>query len=168
MSSVLRRFAGAIAVSSPFCVRHVYQRAARSDPEVPVQQITEQKPIEIEDHDDEDDTAWVAKSQHCIFCRTFIASPCKIPFRKWDKCIAKAKAENLDMRDACINYTNGLMACERENMGVLLEIMQQQQQDNAEDTEVQHSPDVDTAKDVDDGTDTAQKSIEVAQTATAA
>ena len=77
--------------------------------------IPRQLPLEIDDNDDEDDSEWMAEKEKCSFCKQFILSPCKVPFRKWSKCVDKAKEENLDFVAACFKYTGALIECTTNN-----------------------------------------------------
>lgn len=75
-----------------------------------------QTPIEIEDNgEDEDDTEWMVEKEKCSFCKQFLQSPCKIPFRRWSKCVDKAKEENLEFVGACFKYTGALIDCTTNN-----------------------------------------------------
>lgn len=75
-----------------------------------------QNPIEIEDNgEDEDDAEWMLEKQKCSFCKQFLESPCKIPFRRWSKCVDKAKEDNLEFVGACFKYTGALIECTTNN-----------------------------------------------------
>jgi GCK domain len=75
-----------------------------------------QSPIEIEDNgEDEDDAEWMIEKEKCSFCKQFLDSPCKIPFRRWSKCVDKAKEDNLEFVGACFKYTGALIECTTNN-----------------------------------------------------
>jgi GCK domain len=75
-----------------------------------------QSPIEIEDNgEDEDDAEWMVEKEKCSFCKQFLDSPCKIPFRRWSKCVDKAKEDNLEFVGACFKYTGALIECTTNN-----------------------------------------------------
>jgi GCK domain len=75
-----------------------------------------QSPIEIEDNgEDEDDAEWMVEKEKCSFCKQFLESPCKIPFRRWSKCVDKAKENNLEFVGACFKYTGALIECTTNN-----------------------------------------------------
>lgn len=71
-------------------------------------------PIVIPEFDDSD-VAWEEDKLKCSFCRQFIVSPCKQPFKLWSKCVDIAKEQDRDFIDACKEYTRGLMDCTQEN-----------------------------------------------------
>ena len=59
--------------------------------------------------------SYCERKEKCSFCKQFLQSPCKIPFRKWSKCVDKAKEENLEFIGACFQYTGALIECTNEN-----------------------------------------------------
>lgn len=65
--------------------------------------------------DDEEDAAWIAEKEKCSFCRMFIHSPCKRPFKAWSTCVDKAKEKDEDFAQVCSDYTKALMECTSEN-----------------------------------------------------
>jgi hypothetical protein len=72
-------------------------------------------PIMIEDDTPENDAKWVEEKQHCSFCRSFLTSPCKEQFKKWSKCVDKAKEMEVDFIEGCSHYTKALMSCTEEH-----------------------------------------------------
>jgi hypothetical protein len=71
--------------------------------------------IMIEDDTPENDAKWVEEKQHCSFCRSFLTSPCKEQFKKWSKCVDKAKEMEVDFIEGCSHYTKALMSCTEEH-----------------------------------------------------
>jgi transcription elongation factor Elf1 len=66
--------------------------------------------------DAEADKAWESEKESCSFCNQFLQSPCKNEFRRWSKCVDKAKDMDVDFVKACTRYTNFLMDCTSENV----------------------------------------------------
>lgn len=83
--------------------------------------------------DDDDDSAWEAEKQSCSFCRQFLQSPCKLPFKNWSKCVDKAKVDNTDFVTECSQYTSALMTCTSDNAEYFNAIFSQQNNDEDED-----------------------------------
>ncbi len=74
--------------------------------------------MSIDDEEDEDDETWEKNKAGCSFCAQFIASPCKVPFRTWSKCVEKAKrheGEGVNFVEYCKAQTKALMECVGEN-----------------------------------------------------
>lgn len=76
---------------------------------------------------DDDDEAWEAEKQKCSFCRMFLASPCKLEFKRWSKCVDGAKARDEDFVSACSQFTKALMECASENDQYFAAIREQTQ-----------------------------------------
>jgi hypothetical protein len=72
-------------------------------------------PIMIEDDTPENDAKWEEEKQHCSFCKSFLTSPCKEQFKKWSKCVDKAKEMEVDFIEGCSHYTKALMSCTEEH-----------------------------------------------------
>jgi hypothetical protein len=95
-----------------FCQEQVEKEKASS----PEGKVDEKKPVEpIMIEDVEDDSEWENSKQSCSFCKGFLQSPCKEPFRKWSKCVDKAKELDVDFIESCKHYTLALMACTEQN-----------------------------------------------------
>jgi len=84
---------------------------------------------------DDDDEAWEAEKQNCSFCRQFLQSPCKLPFKNWSKCVDKAKVDNTDFVTVCSQYTSSLMQCTSENAQYFEQAFAQQKRDEGDDIE---------------------------------
>ena len=96
-----------------------------------------QSPIEIEDKgEDEDDAEWMVEKEKCSFCKQFLDSPCKIPFRMWSKCVDKAKEENLEFVGACFKYTGALIECTTNNEAYFRRMDGDDDDDIADDNEI--------------------------------
>ena len=54
---------------------------------------------------------WEVEKEKCSFCRAFLKSPCKLPFKNWSICVDKAKAEEADFVKVCSEYTGALLEC---------------------------------------------------------
>ena len=104
-----------VAMTGAITAISCLKRECRLDAEVKQQEIPRQLPLEIEDKDDEDHSEWMAEKEKCSFCEQFLLSPCKVPFRKWSKCVDKAKEENLDFVASCFKYTGALIECTTNN-----------------------------------------------------
>ena len=63
--------------------------------------------------DEEDE--WEIEKEKCSFCRAFLKSPCKLPFKNWSICVDKAKAEDADFVKVCSEYTSVLLECTSTN-----------------------------------------------------
>ena len=61
------------------------------------------------------DKAWEIEKENCSFCYQFLRSPCKDSFRRWSKCVDKAKELDTDFIQACTIYTKLLMDCTSDN-----------------------------------------------------
>ena len=59
--------------------------------------------------DAEDD--WEAEKEKCSFCKAFLKSPCKLPFKSWSICVDKAKEEEQDFVTVCSAFTSALLEC---------------------------------------------------------
>lgn len=94
---------------------------------------TPKQVVEIIIPDEDDGGKWEEEKKHCSFCRSFINSPCKEPFKKWSKCVDKAKEmENVDFIEACSTYTRGLMKCTEVHEEFFRAMHEQQQKEMAE------------------------------------
>jgi hypothetical protein len=82
---------------------------------------------------EDDDAAWEAEKQSCSFCRQFLQSPCKDPFKKWSKCVDKAKVDNTDFVTECSQYTSALMTCTSDNAEYFNMLFSQQKIDDGDD-----------------------------------
>ena len=115
--SLFRKFAAIATIAAPAYFRNTPQFLTYLEPEAA--SVPDVKPkqgaIEIVDDDDEDDAEWMAEKEKCSFCKQFLQSPCKIPFRKWSKCVDKAKEEDLEFVAACFQYTGALIECTTDN-----------------------------------------------------
>ena len=58
---------------------------------------------------------WEVEKEKCSFCRAFLKSPCKLPFKNWSICVDKAKAEEADFVKVCSEYTGALLECTSTN-----------------------------------------------------
>jgi len=85
------------------------------------------------DDNDDDDSAWEAEKQSCSFCRQFLQSPCKLPFKNWSKCVDKAKVDNTDFVTECSQYTSALMTCTSDNAEYFNALFAQQKMDDGDD-----------------------------------
>lgn len=113
---LFRKFAAIATIAAPAVYfRNSLHFQTYLEPETASVPETKQAPIVIDDDDDEDDAEWMAEKEKCSFCKQFLQSPCKIPFRKWSKCVDKAKEENLEFIGACFQYTGALIECTNEN-----------------------------------------------------
>ena len=83
--------------------------------------------------DSDDDSAWEAEKQSCSFCRQFLQSPCKFPFKNWSKCVDKAKVDNTDFVTECSQYTSALMTCTSDNAEYFNALFAQQKMDDGDD-----------------------------------
>jgi hypothetical protein len=99
-------------------------------------------PIVIPEFDDSD-AAWEEDKLKCSFCRQFIVSPCKQPFKLWSKCVDIAKEQNRDFIDACKEYTRGLMDCTQENSEFFAAYKEKVERERAEAGEVDDDDDDD-------------------------
>eukprot|EP01040_Poterioochromonas_malhamensis_P011337 gene11336-12351_t len=99
------------------------------------------KPVEdivIEDMSEEEDKKWEEEKQHCSFCRSFLQSPCKEPFKKWSRCVDRAKDKDVDFIEACQTYTRALMNCTKEHeeyFSALRKQVAEQSEDEEDDSE---------------------------------
>ena len=107
--------AAAGAATAPHTWADVTPPAASPPPAAAVPQLV------IED-DDAKDAEWDVEKEKCSFCRQFLQSPCKAPFRRWSKCVDLAKEKDLDFVKACKDYTNALMDCTSENSSYFEEL----------------------------------------------
>jgi hypothetical protein len=57
---------------------------------------------------------WLKKATECSFCRQFLASPCKAPFKHWSKCVDLAKERGLEFTEVCKDYSAALFSCMEE------------------------------------------------------
>mmetsp|Transcript_28070 Transcript_28070/g.47218 ORF Transcript_28070/g.47218 Transcript_28070/m.47218 type:complete len:203 (-) Transcript_28070:161-769(-) len=84
-------------------------------PQAVVASIVSNETIATKDNDDEDDEDddkdWEAEKEKCSFCKFFIESPCKKHFKKWSKCVDKAKEDETDFASVCSEFTQALMLC---------------------------------------------------------
>lgn len=95
------------------------------------------EPIHL-DENESDDKDWEQEKLKCSFCRSFLQSPCKEPFKRWSKCVDKAKSQEADFTQACVHYTRALMACTEENEAyfhALHRDMQEKEKENEEKNE---------------------------------
>jgi hypothetical protein len=60
----------------------------------------------IDDDTEVDDEAWNKKQEECSFCKSFLQSPCRDPFKKWSKCVEKSKELDIEFVKACRIYTD--------------------------------------------------------------
>ena len=58
---------------------------------------------------------WEIEKEKCSFCKTFLKSPCKVPFKNWSMCVDKAKEEEVDFVSKCSEFTNALLECTSQN-----------------------------------------------------
>jgi len=58
---------------------------------------------------DSDADEWEIEKEKCSFCKTFLKSPCKVPFKNWSICVDKAKEEEVDFVSKCSEFTNALL-----------------------------------------------------------
>ena len=115
MKQSLFRKLAVIAAPSFIYLRNSPQFQTFLEPDAASVSETKQAHIVVDDEDDEDDAEWMAEKEKCSFCKQFLQSPCKIPFRKWSKCVDKAKEENLEFVAACFQYTGALIECTNDN-----------------------------------------------------
>mmetsp|Transcript_5746 Transcript_5746/g.6269 ORF Transcript_5746/g.6269 Transcript_5746/m.6269 type:complete len:137 (-) Transcript_5746:71-481(-) len=87
---------------------------------------------------EEEDKKWEEEKQHCSFCRSFLQSPCKEPFKKWSRCVDRAKDKDVDFIEACQTYTRALMNCTKEHeeyFSALRKQVAEQSEDEEDDSE---------------------------------
>ena len=111
---MFRRLVTVAAVSAPVCIRSVQLRTAYAETSSPPKVATA-KIIIQDDNEAEDDAEWLLEKEKCSFCKSFLHSPCKIQFRHWMKCIDKSKELEVDMVEACTDYSTLLFACTADN-----------------------------------------------------
>lgn len=58
---------------------------------------------------------WDIEKEKCSFCKAFLKSPCRLPFKRWSLCVDKAKEEDKDFVQACSEHTNALLECTSEH-----------------------------------------------------
>lgn len=58
---------------------------------------------------------WDIEKEKCSFCKAFLKSPCRLPFKRWSLCVDKAKEEDKDFVQACSDHTNALLECTSEH-----------------------------------------------------
>lgn len=97
-------------------------------------------PIVIPEYD-ESDAAWEEDKLKCSFCRQFIESPCKQPFKLWSKCVDIAKEQNRDFIDVCKDYTRALMDCTQENSEFFASYKEKVERERAEAGEIDDDDD---------------------------
>jgi hypothetical protein len=89
----------------------------------------------IDDDTEVDDEAWNKKQEECSFCKSFLQSPCRDPFKKWSKCVEKSKELDIEFVKACRIYTDSLLQCSSENadyFGKLEAALDKEEDDKAE------------------------------------
>lgn len=91
------------------------------------------------DDDDKEDEAWELEKESCSFCRQFLKSPCKLQFRRWSKCVDKAKELDVEFVKACAMYTEGLLQCTSDNEAYFIKLQEQNQQEEDEEEEEEGS-----------------------------
>jgi hypothetical protein len=65
--------------------------------------------VDVVNSEEEDE--WEKQKKHCSFCRHFIDSPCKLPFKKWSICVENAKNDEKDFVSLCSQATSELVEC---------------------------------------------------------
>jgi hypothetical protein len=130
-----------------FCQDQVEKEKA-SAPEGKVDAKKPVEPIMIEDV--EDDSEWENSKQSCSFCKGFLQSPCKEPFRKWSKCVDKAKELDADFIESCKHYTLALMACTEQNETYFTSLSSAMAERKKEEVDGEEEDDDDEEEDNDD------------------
>lgn len=88
----------------------------------------------IESSVEQDDEAWEAEKQKCSFCRMFLASPCRLEFKGWSKCVDAAKSRDEDFVSVCSQFTKALMECSSENDQYFAALREQTQAEDDEES----------------------------------
>ncbi len=105
---------------------------------VEIKEAEAKKPVvTIEIPDVADDSEWEQDKQKCSFCRSFLQSPCKEQFKKWSKCVDKAKELDADFIESCSVYTRALMNCTQENEKYFEEINRAATEEDEADAEAE-------------------------------
>jgi len=75
----------------------------------------EEEEEEEEELDEVEDAKWEEEKEKCDFCKMFLGSPCKEQFKKWSRCVDKAKQNEKDFVSECTLQTERLLDCTSEN-----------------------------------------------------
>ena len=89
-------------------------------------------------HEVDSDAYWEDRRSHCGFCRHFLDSPCKVPFKTWSLCVERAKESEKDFVEQCSSATADLVECTSKYPDYFREIAEKEQEgkDDIEDEDV--------------------------------
>lgn len=98
------------------------------------------------------DDHWHKKATECSFCRQFLLSPCKYPFKRWSKCVDLAKEQELDFTMACQDYSAALFTCMEEEREYfeLTRAKEQEERNDEQEGDEEYNRDTEDSEDEND------------------
>ncbi len=131
----------AIPVTSVICDSNKIDQTVDSVPSIApttdVKVVSANKTQEL-NHDVDSDAYWEDRRSHCGFCRHFLDSPCKVPFKAWSICVERAKESEKDFVEQCSSATADLVDCTSKYPDYFREVAEKEQEgkDDVDDEDV--------------------------------
>lgn len=131
------RIARVSSLAGPLILTGFVSKCDESSSNTNVDSEKSKEPILVTESDFPSD--WEVEKAKCSFCRYFIESPCKEPFKYWSACVDKAKELDREFIFACHEYTSKLLECTSSNSEYFSKLDESSEEQQADDEENQSS-----------------------------